>query len=154
MGRFPTGVTVVTALDGTRPAGITVNSICPVSVDPPLLMISIDRRRTLTPVIHRTRAFAVNVLRDDQQSLSMCFAGAPTVAGRADFCGAPWHPGETGLPLLDDALAALACEVVLTRTAGDHDLFVARVVAITGAESDGSPLLYHRGHYAQIGIPP
>src|SRR5207344_3421405 len=101
MGHFVTGVTVVTALDEGRPFGITVNALSSVSLDPALVMVALDRRRFLTPIVRAAGRYGVSILSEDQQALSDCFAGAPVTPGRPDFCGAVWHPGPTGLPLLD-----------------------------------------------------
>jgi 3-hydroxy-9,10-secoandrosta-1,3,5(10)-triene-9,17-dione monooxygenase reductase component len=150
MGHFATGVTVVTSLDGERPQGITVNALSSVSLDPPLVMVALDRRRFITPVIHRVGRFAVNVLGEGQQGLSDCFAGAPVFPGRHEFCGAAWNPAESGMPLLEDAIATLDCEVVNTFQAGDHDLFIARVDAVTNPEYHPLPLLYYRRRYLTI----
>ena len=150
MGHFATGVTVVTTLDGDRPEGITVNALSSVSLDPPLIMVALDRRRFITPSVHRSGRFAVNVLGEGQQLLSDCFAGAPVVPGRDMFCGARWLPGEAGLPLLGDAIATLECTVVDTYPAGDHDLFIARVDAVTNLAHHPLPLLYYRRHYLKI----
>src|SRR5204862_5807477 len=105
MSRFATGVTVLTSYDGERPAGITVNALSSVSLDPPLVMVALDRRRFLTPIVRAAGRYAVNILSEDQQALSDCFAGAPVEPGRERFCGAAWHPGRTGLPLIDGAIA-------------------------------------------------
>ena len=75
MGHFVTGVTVVTALDGDRPFGITVNALSSVSLEPPLVMVALDRRRFLTPIVRAAGRYAVNILSEDQQALSDCFAG-------------------------------------------------------------------------------
>src|SRR5436309_13922306 len=98
MGHFATGVTVVTALEGDRPAGITVNALSSVSLEPPLVMVALDRRRFITPMVRAAGRYAVNVLREDQQALSDCFAHAPVTPGREDFCGAAWTVCPTGLP--------------------------------------------------------
>ena len=127
LGHFVTGITVVTALDGERPFGITVNALSSVSLDPPLVMVALDRRRFLTPIVRAAGRYAVNILSEDQQALSDCFAGAPVEPGREAFCGAEWHAGATGLPLLDGAIATLECSVVETFSAGDHDLFIGHV---------------------------
>src|SRR6266576_5553820 len=111
MGHVVTGVTVVSAFDGQQPLGITVNALSSVSLDPPLVMVALDRRRFLTPIVRAAGRYAVNVLSEDQQALSDCFAGAPVEPGREAFCGAAWHPGETGLPLIDGAIATLECTV-------------------------------------------
>jgi flavin reductase (DIM6/NTAB) family NADH-FMN oxidoreductase RutF len=150
MGHFVTGVSVVTAFDGERPAGITVNALSSVSLEPPLVMVALDRRRFITPVIRSAGRYAVSILGEDQQALSDCFAGAAVTPGRDDFCGAAWRPGATGLPLLDGAIATLECTTVETFSAGDHDLFIGRVEAL-GSEADrGGPLLYYRRQYLRI----
>jgi flavin reductase (DIM6/NTAB) family NADH-FMN oxidoreductase RutF len=92
----------------------------------------------------------VNVLSEGQQALSDCFAGAPVEPGREAFCGAPWHPGISGLPLIDGAIAALECAVVETFSAGDHDLFIGRVDSMANDPQHPMPLLYYRRHYLRI----
>ena len=114
MGHFATGISVVTTLDGEQPAGITVNAFSSVSLEPPLVMVALDRRRFITPMVRRFGRYAVNVLGADQQPLSDCFAHAPVSPGREEFCGAAWHSGPTGLPLLDGAIATLECTTVET----------------------------------------
>ena len=150
MSHFATGVTVVTALDGDRPQGITVNALSSVSLEPPLVMIALDRRRFITPTVRATGRFAVNVLGEGQQALSDCFAGAPVAPDRDEFCGAAWKPGVLGLPLLDGAVATLECEVVDTYSAGDHDLFIARVESAGREDDRALPLLFYRRRYLRI----
>lgn len=150
MGHFVTGVTVVTAFDRDRPFGITVNALSSVSLQPPLVMVALDRRRFLTPIVQADGRYAVNVLGEDQQALSDCFAGAPVVPGRDAFCGAAWHPGPTGLPLLEGAIATLECTVVQTFSAGDHDLFIGRVDTLGSGPGEAMPLLFYRRRYLRI----
>jgi len=150
IGQFATGVTVVTTLDGDRPQGITVNALSSVSLDPPLVMIALGRRRLIVPAIEATGRYAVNVLDEEQQWLSDCFAGANVTPSREAFCGAAWHAGETGLPLLDGAIAAMECAVQERFEVGDHLLFVARVEALSLEHPDAPPLLYHRRRYLRI----
>ena len=153
MGRFATGVTVVTTLEDDRPQGITVNALSSVSLEPPLVMVALDRRRFITPIVRAHGRYAVNVLGDGQQGLSDCFAHAAVKPGREDFCGAAWHPGATGLPLIDGSIATLECTVVETFSAGDHDLFIGRVDALddgAGMAEEVSPLLYFRRRYLRI----
>jgi flavin reductase (DIM6/NTAB) family NADH-FMN oxidoreductase RutF len=150
MGHFVTGVTVVSAFDGPRPFGITVNALSSVSLDPPLVMVALDRRRFLTPIVRAAGRYAVNILSEDQQALSDCFAGAPVQPGRDAFCGASWHPGASGLPLLDGAIATLECTVVQTFSAGDHDLFIGRVDTLANELEHPMPLLYYRRRYLRI----
>ncbi|MBI3745933.1 MAG: flavin reductase [Chloroflexi bacterium] len=153
MGRFATGVTVVTTFSEGRPQGITVNALSSVSLEPPLVMVALDRGRFITPMVREHGRYAVNVLGEGQQGLSDCFAHAAVRPGREDFCGAAWYPGTTGLPLLEGAIATLECSVVETFSAGDHDLFIGRVDALDdgdpGAEGPG-PLLYFRRRYLRI----
>ena len=150
LGHFVTGVTVVTALDGDRPFGITVNALSSVSLQPALVMVALDRRRFLTPIVRAAGRYAVNVLAEDQQALSDCFAGAPVTPGREAFCGAAWHPGHLGLPLLDGAIATLECTVVETFSAGDHDLFIGQVETLASEPGHPMPLLYYRRRYLRI----
>lgn len=150
MSRFATGVSVVTTLDGERPAGITVNALSSVSLDPPLVMIALDRSRFITPLVRAHGRYAVNVLGEGQQALSDCFAHAPVSPGREEFCGAAWHAGSTGLPLLDGAIASLECTIVETFSAGDHDLFIGRVDALDTAAGSTDPLLFFRRHYLRV----
>jgi 3-hydroxy-9,10-secoandrosta-1,3,5(10)-triene-9,17-dione monooxygenase reductase component len=141
MGHFVTGITVVTTLAEGGPQGITVNA---------LSSISLERRRFITPAVRLTGRYAVNVLSEEQQALSDCFAGAPVQPGRDAFCGASWTPGSTGLPLIDGAIATLECTVVQTFEAGDHELFIGRVDAMSNVEPHPMPLLYYRRQYLRI----
>jgi len=150
MGQFATGVTVVTAFDDGRPAGITVNALTSVSLDPADIVIALDRQRFIVPAIEAGRRYAVNVLAEDQQWLSDCFAGANVSPGREAFCGAAWHAGTTGLPLLDGAIATMECAVVDRFEVGDHYLYVGRVEALSLDEPHAPPLLYHRRRYLRI----
>jgi 3-hydroxy-9,10-secoandrosta-1,3,5(10)-triene-9,17-dione monooxygenase reductase component len=150
MGHFVTGVTVVTAFDVAKPQGITVNALSSVSLEPPLVMVALDRRRFITPTVRAAGRFAVNILAETQQALSDCFAGAEVTPGRDEFCGATWHPGESRLPLIDGAIASLECTVVETFSAGDHDLFIGRVDALATEATEGEPLLYYRRRYLRI----
>ena len=150
MGHFVTGVTVVTTLDGDQPQGITVNALSSVSLEPPLVMVALDRRRFITPSVRQAARFAVNVLSEDQQALSDCFAGAAVDPGRDRFCGAAWTASSTGLPLLAGAIATIECTVVERFQAGDHELFIGRVDAMANAEPHPMPLLYYRRQYLRI----
>jgi len=151
MGHFVTGVTVVTTFDqAERPAGITVNALSSVSLDPPLVVVALDRRRFITPIVHAAGRYAVSILSEDQQALSDCFAGADVTPGRDEFCGASWTPGATGLPILDGAIASLECTVTGSYPVGDHDLFIGQVVAVANEEHHPQPLLYYRRRYLRV----
>ena len=150
MGRFATGVSVVTTFDGDRPQGITVNAFSSVSLDPALVMVALDRRRFITPMVRSAGRYAVNVLGADQQALSDCFAHAPVSPGRDLFCGAKWTAGPTGLPLIDGAIATVECTIIETFSAGDHDLFIGRVDSLQQNRAGVAPLLYYRRRYLQV----
>ena len=150
MGQFATGVTVVTTLDDGRPLGITVNALSSVSLDPPIVMVALDRKRFIVPAIDESRRYAVSILAEDQHWLSDCFAGASVTPARDAFCGAAWHPGVTGLPILAGAIASLECDVMDRFAVGDHFLYVGRVTGLALDEPDAPPLLYHRRRYLRI----
>jgi flavin reductase (DIM6/NTAB) family NADH-FMN oxidoreductase RutF len=150
MGRFATGVSVVTAFEGERPQGITVNAFSSVSLEPALVMIALDRRRFITPMVRQAGRYAVNVLGADAQTLSDCFAHAPVSPGREAFCGAAWHLGPTGLPLIDGSIATLECTIIETFSAGDHDLFIGRVDSLLQHRAGVAPLLYYQRRYLRI----
>lgn len=148
-GHFATGVSVVTAHDaGGVPVGMTINSFTSVSLDPPLIAIAVDHVATMHPALLGSGRFVVNVLEAHQESLSRRFA-----SGLSDrFDGVGWHSSDAGDVLLDGALAHIACEKLQEIPAGDHTLFIARVVGGAAGEQ-GRPLLYYRGGYADIQLP-
>ena len=166
--RFATGVAVVTTWDGENPWGTTVNSFSSVSLRPPLVLVAFDRGRRIVPVLRQNGRYAVNILGEEHQALSDCFAGGPSpgaAAGQSDaqtdsggderarLCGAEWRRGITGLPVLAASIASLECSVVDIHPAGDHDLYVARVDAASAAGAAGEqpmPLLYYAGRYLRI----
>lgn len=154
LGRFATGVTVVTALDesdgGAQPWGTTVNSFTAVSLHPPLVLVCIGRERSIHPLLERTGRFGVNILGENSQAISDCFAGAPSPLPRSAFCDAQYTLSRAGLPLLDDAIAFVACEVAQTLPGGDHTIYLGRVVETATCEDPGWPLLYFRRRYLRI----
>ena len=155
MGRFVTGVTVVTTLENpdandSHPWGTTVNSFTAVSLDPPLVLVAIGRERSIHPIIERTRRFAVNILGEGTEAISDCFSGAPSTLPRSAFCNAEYALGECGLPILESAIAYVGCEVETIIPAGDHTVYIARVVEAGTRDDPGWPLLYFRRRYLSI----
>lgn len=147
LGRFPTGVTVVATCEGQAPVGLTVNAFASISLDPPLVMISIDKHSHLHDAIPQARIFAVSMLTTEQQELSKRFAGQ--TGDRTDrFRGVNWRTEATGAPILSDALAWVDCRVEAIYDGGDHSIILGRVEAL-GATND-DPLLYYRGRYGRI----
>jgi len=154
LGYFPTGVTVVTTIDRREgrpePWGTTVNAFSSLSLDPPLILVAVGRERSIHPIIHTERTFAVNILAENAQGLSDCFAGAPVTPSRAEFCGAAHHAGSLGMPILDDAVAAFECRLESVHDAGDHSIFIGRVESAEDIRRPALPLLYFRGRYLRI----
>ena len=154
MGRFATGVTVVTTAiegpQGYQPWGTTVNAFTSVSLDPPLVLVCVGQERSIHPIIERVGRFAVNILAEESQGLSDCFAGAPSVLPRSAFCGAVYDRGSLGMPILAAGVAHLECRVERTLPAGDHTIFLGRVLDLGLSEVHPLPLLYYRGRYLRI----
>ena len=145
LGRFATGVTVITARDADgRPHGMTANSLSSVSLEPPLILLSIDHAASMHGLLMTTTAFAVNILASSQETVSRRFAQDR----EARFDGIGYQESPRGLILLDGALAHLECERVATHEAGDHTILVGRVVA--GNADEGRPLCYFRGGYVSL----
>lgn len=145
LSRFASGVSVVTTLDAAgRPHGITVSAFCSVSLDPPLVLICIEKVTASHYAFHEKQAFVVNVLDETQQALSEQFS-APAVDkfGEAEF-----EPAIDGIPRLRSALATLECRIVAAHEGGDHTIFVGSVDRV--ATRDGAPLLYFRGEYRDL----
>ena len=145
-GHFLTGVTIVTAraADGA-PAGLTVNSFTSVSLEPPLVLVCVDRRSATYPAFVQGSHYAVHVLRHDQRELSTRFATPRTDR----FAGLVWRPGLGGAPLLREFTALFECVALTAQDAGDHGLFVGRVERVEIRDSD-SPLAFYRGAYVRI----
>jgi 3-hydroxy-9,10-secoandrosta-1,3,5(10)-triene-9,17-dione monooxygenase reductase component len=123
IGRFATGVALVTAAPDGEPAGLIINSLTSVSLDPPLISFCPSRNSLTWSRMRRAGRFGVNVLGRQHER----FAIRATPAGADRFAGVDWELGRGGLPLLTDALAFLECEIVAEHPAGDHWIVVGRV---------------------------
>lgn len=139
MGSYPTGVTVVTAYnEDNEPMGLTVNSFASVSLDPLLILWSIDKRVSSYDAFLKVDHFSVNILASDQGDLCNLFASrVPDRFGQCD-----WEKSELALPVLKDTLATLQCKVYNKVEAGDHTIMIGEVLDIQN--SDKEPLLYHK----------
>ena len=145
LSRFASGVTVVTTIDASGiPWGMTVSAFSSVSLEPPLVLICIDKHASGHDHLVEDSAFAVNILGEGQEEVSRRFASRDVDR----FEGVGYRHGTTGTPLLEGAMAHIECIVVSTHPGGDHTIVVGEVVA-TGI-SEGKPLLYYRGGYAQL----
>jgi flavin reductase (DIM6/NTAB) family NADH-FMN oxidoreductase RutF len=147
MGRFATGVTVVTTRQEDTLHGMTANAVASLSLTPPLILVAVDRRSLMHAHLMQNKCFAVSVLRADQEAISRRFA----VPGPKDFSGLNLITAETGAPILADAIAYVDCRLVEILGGGDHDIFIGEIVA--GEASDGAPLIFYSGKYAQLADP-
>ncbi len=129
MGQFTTGVTVVTTRSEKGIAGLTVNSFTSVSLNPLLVLVSIDLRSQSLPFFREGGIFAVNILTQEQEALARCFASS--VEERyAYFCHARHHVAATGAPILDGSLAFIDARITAEYPGGDHALFLGQVEAM------------------------
>ncbi len=147
--RWPSGVTVITMPTEDGPHGMTASAFTSVSIDPPLILVVIDQRWRSHDLIAQAGGFCVNILAEHQSEWSDRFAGRrPDLEDR--FEGLETEPVASGSVCLKEARAWLDCQVEAAHEAGDHTIFVGRVIATgLGAPSDG-PLLYHDGGYRRI----
>ena len=143
MSRFPTGVTVVAAMtaDGT-PRGLTVNAFTSVSLDPPLVLVCIDKKASSHDALIEVGRFAVTILAADQADVAERFAADPAL-GRFETVG--WTQSEGGNPVLDDSSAWLDCDLERVVNAGDHSILLGGVLA--AGSTDREPLVFHAGSF-------
>jgi flavin reductase len=144
MGQFATGVTIVTTDGEAGPHGLTANAVASLSLDPPLVLVAIEKRAHSLKYLKKNECFAVNILRLDQEEISRRFA----TPGPKDFSGLNITKASTGAPILTDCLAFVDCRVVEILPGGDHDIFVGEIVA--GEYHGGAPLLYFAGGYRRL----
>ena len=153
LGHFATGVTVVTTRLGDELHGATVNAFASVSLDPPLVLVSINKDASSHDLIAGSGVFAVNILHAVQSDLAAVLARKGTEEADAAhrLAGIPHRIGTTGAPVLLDSLAFADCRVVDTISAGDHTIFVGHVADGGSSVFGTSPLIYHRGRYYGLG---
>ena len=131
-----------------RVHGMTANSFTSVSLDPLLILICVSRNAQLLPMVQRQKRFGVNILKDHQRALSEYFARTEESEEIEKRLGIRYRWTESGIPLLEDALVQLACNVVGSHVAGDHTIFIAEPESVEIYE--GEPLLYLRGNYRYL----
>jgi flavin reductase (DIM6/NTAB) family NADH-FMN oxidoreductase RutF len=149
MGSFPTGITVLTVeREPGHVHGMTANSLTSVSLDPLLILVCVDHDARLLTYLQEQRRFGVNILKDTQQQISEHFAKPQQDLEEEAQLGVRFQWTSTGIPLLEDALAHLACNVVAQYLSGDHTIFVGEVESLELKE--GEPLLYYRGKYRPL----
>jgi flavin reductase (DIM6/NTAB) family NADH-FMN oxidoreductase RutF len=150
MGSFPTGIAVLTAeREAGQVHGMTANSLTSVSLDPLLILVCVDQNAHLLAYLKAQRRFGVNILRDTQQKISEHFARPPQDPVEEERLGVRFRWTATGIPLLEDALAHLACNIVAQYMSGDHTIFIGEVESLE--LKAGEPLVHYRGKYLGLG---
>jgi 3-hydroxy-9,10-secoandrosta-1,3,5(10)-triene-9,17-dione monooxygenase reductase component len=149
LGHFATGVAVVTALDGDEPIGMTIQSFCSLSLDPPLILICPGLSSTTWPRIAPTGQLCVNLLAEGQETIARQFARS----GGDKYAGVVWQPSaDTGSPMLEGALAWIDCRVESSHPGGDHLIVVCRVLDLA-ARTDLRPLVFFQSGFGRMEAP-
>lgn len=144
MGHFATGVTVITTRNGEELYGMTANAVTSLSLNPPLILVSVDCQAHMHGCLKVSRCFAVNILTEAQEDRSRRFAAR----GPKDFSDLDTITAVTGSPIFVDSLAYVDCRLTEIFSGGDHDIFIGEIVA--GATRDGRPLMFYRGQYGRL----
>lgn len=146
LGRFPTGLTIVTGLDGDEHLGFTCQSFSAMSIDPPLVSFGVMKSSTTYPRLRESGRFVVNILSAQQEALALQFARS----GTDKWAGVDYTRTDEGLPVLHDTLLWLDCESWNEIEAGDHWLVVARVRAMSAPTEASAPLVYFEGTFRAL----
>ena len=144
MGRFTTGVTVVTATTPEGPIGMTANAVCSLSLDPLLLLVCFANGARTLRVVRETGRFGVNVLAAGQEDLARLFASK--TPEREKFAGVQ-HTVHDGIPVIEGTLAWVGCALQEWIPGGDHTIGIGAVIAAEAAADETPPLVWYRGEY-------
>lgn len=145
MGSYPTGVTIITTSNEEgNPVGLTVNSFASVSLDPLLVLWSLDRKSSYLDAFKNAEGFAVHILAEDQSELCWAFAGKSTDR----FSMANWSHSNNNLPVISGSLGVMECKTVQSIDAGDHIIFIGQIIDIK--KQDKEPMLYFRRNVGMI----
>ena len=144
LGKFATGVTVITAFDEDRPHGMTANAFVSISLTPPLILVSVDNRANMHRILPKCGRYGVSVLAENQEALSTHFAGRPQEGLQIPFIS------HAGTPLLEGAVAYFVARIVDIHPAGDHTLYIGEVEHYEFCED--RPLLFHAGKYQRLPV--
>lgn len=147
LGRFASGITILTARDGDDvDHGMTASAFCSLSLNPPLVLFCLDHDASMHGLMSGHPVVGVSVLSSEQEAHSRRFA-----ADEDDrFDGIAFTRGEHGVVLLDAALAQMECRIIKHFEQGDHTIFIAEVIRAATPATEARPLLYYRGGYAQL----
>ena len=146
-GAFVTGVTIVTTSADDGQFGCTANAVASLSLEPPLMLVCLDRAANTHPRMMEASTFVINVIRAGAENEALCRLFAAEARRQVRRRAVP--AGTGGAPILDAALAWLECELDRTYEGGDHTIFVGRV--IDAAADEGEPLIFHRGRFSTLG---
>ncbi|GGG62026.1 flavin reductase family protein [Paenibacillus radicis (ex Gao et al. 2016)] len=148
MGKFATGVTVITTVDEAgNPLGMTANAFTSLSLDPPMVLICVDNKSDTLTKLLASNKYGVNILADHQEPLSRAFARK---GGSEKFEGIAYSTGETGVPVLSGCLVSVECIVKEAVQGGDHMILLGEGVRIHEEASVTEPLLFYRGKYEKL----
>jgi flavin reductase (DIM6/NTAB) family NADH-FMN oxidoreductase RutF len=150
LSQFATGITIVTTRAGDEIHGLTANSFCSVSLEPPLVLVCVDQKAHSHDLIKKGRNFAVNILKASQEALARRFATNNLPASER-FAGIKFQTEATGAPVLQESLGWLDCKLVAAHPGGDHTIFVGEVLAL-GRHQGSEALLYFHSKYQQLKI--
>ena len=147
MGHFATGVTIITTRDkGGTHFGLTANAFLSLSLNPPLVLISVDKSAQCYSCFDESRVFTVNFLSEDQEEISRRFA----TKGVEKFAGLEWREGNNGAASLEGVMAHIECKIVETHDGGDHTIIIGEIVSATA--SGERPLLFFKGKYQRLPV--
>jgi len=148
MGHFASGVTIMTTTAAGRMHGMTVSAFASQSLDPLLILVSVERSTEMHKLVMASRAFAINILGDQAEGTARFFADNARLQG-PEFVEGAYHVGVSGAPLLNEAVAYLEATLESTLEAGDHSVIVGRVTGLD-VRSEAQPLLYYRSGYRRL----
>ena len=149
MSHFASGVTIMTTSASGTAHGMTVSAFASQSLDPLLILVSVERSTTMHKLVMESRAFAINILGENAAGTARFFADNARLSG-PEFREGAYHLGVTGSPILKEATAYLEATLDGTLEAGDHSIMVGRVEALKVVREDAAPLIYHRSRYRRL----
>ncbi len=147
LGTYTTGVSIVMTKSKGTMHGLTVNSFTSVSLDPPLILVCIDKNTETYPLLKESNVFSVNILSRDQESLSQLFADPHSKSSRLQ--NLQYREEVTGAPIIMGVLSFFDCRVEATYQGGNHDIFLGKVEKF-GLGDEKEPLLFFRGEYRSL----
>lgn len=149
MGKFATGVTIVTVKSGDTARGMTANAFSSLSLDPPLVLVCVDNKASTLDMLRKAKKFVINFLAEDQKSISDWFAGKGRDAGD-QFADIAHETGENGTPVLKGAIGFLECDTHEELPGGDHTIVIGRVTRAEIEEAVRAPLLFYASAYRKM----